>query len=474
MTATCRSISPSKRGLFCILLNGLLLGGCASGSQQGEALHTLSAQTGVRLENYGEHPPQGVADTLRILQEKPLTAEAAVQLAVLNSPRFQSLLQELGIARADRRQGRLLPNPTLDLAIRREGSGEQDYEYALMEDLKGVLLYPLQRGLANAQYTQARAHLAGDLLAGIEEVKMHYFTLQGLLQTRSLMQSILQTTEAGATLAARQRQAGNINALEETMHQAALQETRLGVDQLEAEIQVTRHTLGQLLGLSGDDWQIAEGLPPLPGADPSLPEVEQTALSQRPDLEAARQAVQIAGQSLRLARFSILPSLRAGVNVKREEERRTLGPALELEIPLFDQGQATRPRARAQQARSRLQVRALEEETRAQVRAHFTRMSLARRTTQHYRDTLIPLRAQAVEEAQKHYNYMLLGVYQLLQVRHEEVAARKQYFSALADYWIARAQLERAVGGPLSPGEERPPVEEQEPPPPAPLHPHHH
>jgi len=469
MTATGK---VTAKDYWSIALSSLLLAGCASVSPQGEALRALSAQTGVQLESCGEQPPQGVADTLRTLLEKPLTAEAAVQVAVLNSPRFQALLQGLGMVRADQRQGRLLPNPTLDLAMRGEGFGKSDFEYALMEDLKGVLLYPLSRGLANARYDRDRMRLADELLAGIEEVKAHYFTLQGLLQTRSLMQSILQAVEAGAELAVRQRQAGNINALELAAHQTLLHETRLASTQAEAAVQIEREALGQLLGLGEGDWQVAASLPPLPGGDPLLPELEQKALA-RPDLEAARREVQIAGQALRLARFSAVPSLQVGVNAKKEEERRTIGPAVELEIPLFDQGQAAIARARAQQEQSRHRLRALEAQVQSQVRAGFTRMELARQTAQYYRDTILPLRSQVVAETQKHYNYMLLGVYQLLQVRQDEVAAQQAHIEALKDYWIARARLERAIGSPLPPGEERPPAEEREKPQPAPVHPHH-
>ena len=481
MIAVNRFISRHTREvLWCMALSGLVLAGCASTAQQAPAtaLQTLSAQTGVWLESYAHAPPQAVADTLRTLLGQPLTADAAIHVAVLNSPRFQALLQELGLAQADLRQGRSLPNPELDLAIRSRGGAGRDFEYTLLEDLKSVLLYPLHLGLANARYAQARMRLADDLLESIAQVKVAYFELQGLLQTRSWGRSTLQAAEASATLAARQLQAGNINALEEAMRQAALGETKLEVEHLEADIQITRQALGQLLGLSGEDWQIAEVLPPLPEEDLELSTIEELALSRRPDLRAAREEVRAAEQAHQITRFSVFPSLQVGVNAKKEDDHHTAGPALALELPLFDWGQATRARARALQARSHQQLRAQEEEARAQVRAQFTRMELARKTAQYYQDTLIPLRMQVVEETQKHYNYMLVGVYQLLQTRQEETTARRQQVAALADYWIARTQLERAIGGPLPPESPQtpapaPPAEEH-PPQPAPTHLHHH
>ena len=50
---------------------------------------------------------------------------------------------------------------------------------------------------------------------------------------------------------------------------------------------------------------------------------------------------------------------------------------------------------------------------------------------------------------QLNYNYMLKGVYQLLEVRKLEIEATHDYVRALQDYWTAYADLERAVGGKL-------------------------
>jgi cobalt-zinc-cadmium efflux system outer membrane protein len=44
---------------------------------------------------------------------------------------------------------------------------------------------------------------------------------------------------------------------------------------------------------------------------------------------------------------------------------------------------------------------------------------------------------------------MLLGVYQLIQAKQAEYDAYRQYIEAVRDYWIARSDLERAVGGRL-------------------------
>jgi cobalt-zinc-cadmium efflux system outer membrane protein len=45
------------------------------------------------------------------------------------------------------------------------------------------------------------------------------------------------------------------------------------------------------------------------------------------------------------------------------------------------------------------------------------------------------------------YNAMLMGTYDLLQAKDRELDAQRGAVEATRDYWIARAELERAVGG---------------------------
>ena len=65
--------------------------------------------------------------------------------------------------------------------------------------------------------------------------------------------------------------------------------------------------------------------------------------------------------------------------------------------------------------------------------------------------SVVPLRENVVRFSQEQYDAMLLGVYQLLQAKQAEFDAYREYIEALRDYWIARSDLERAVGAPLTP-----------------------
>jgi cobalt-zinc-cadmium efflux system outer membrane protein len=65
-----------------------------------------------------------------------------------------------------------------------------------------------------------------------------------------------------------------------------------------------------------------------------------------------------------------------------------------------------------------------------------------------------------VEQSLLHYNGMFLSPYELFSAKQAEVEAQRGYLQAWRDYWIARAELERAVGGAL-PSSTSPPLPEK-------------
>ena len=64
---------------------------------------------------------------------------------------------------------------------------------------------------------------------------------------------------------------------------------------------------------------------------------------------------------------------------------------------------------------------------------------------------VLPLRRRLVDEAQKFVNAMEQSVFTLLLAKQAEIDAGQAYVESLRDYWTARAQLERAVGGSFAP-----------------------
>ena len=140
-----------------------------------------------------------------------------------------------------------------------------------------------------------------------------------------------------------------------------------------------------------------------------------------------------------------------GVDTEREPEGEHItGPTLDLELPIFNQGQGEIATLRARDLQARRQLEAKMIDVRSEVRAARAQVAANRELALGIRDTVLPQRRQALALTLQQYNGMLKGAYDLLTAKANEAAAERSYIEAWRDYWIARAELERAVGGKLS------------------------
>jgi cobalt-zinc-cadmium efflux system outer membrane protein len=137
-----------------------------------------------------------------------------------------------------------------------------------------------------------------------------------------------------------------------------------------------------------------------------------------------------------------------GLSAEREEGTWTFGPSFAVRLPLFSGTEVRRRRADYLRAQQALAVQAVE--IRAEVRAARERLLAARERVAHYRDVLLPLTQRIVRLVQREYNFMLSSPFDLLDARRAEIAAQREHISALGDYWIARVQLQAAIGEKLA------------------------
>lgn len=445
--------APSPLG---IILSGGLVSGCATVPRHAgfpDVAKTVEARTGLHIQRYTGTPERAVTMAIGSLLRDKLAVEEAMQIALLNNRSLQATLEELGVARADAIQASLLTNPIFSGHLRfPDKPASTDVEFALAQSVLDALFIPLRKKVAVMQFEQAKLQVSDSILGFIAEVKAAYYTAQAAEQVHAMRLTVLQAAEAAAELAQRQYTAGNIKDIDLANEQAAYHQAQVELVRSEAELTAAREALNRLLGLSGEQattWRVAAALPDLPAADPARDDLESLALNQRLDLAAARKDAEALRQRLSVIRFGPLATPDLGVSSETEEGNRVTGPIWEAAIPIFDWGQADISRVKARLRQREHQLAAQEVAVHAEIRTLSDRLVAQRRIVERYRAHVLPLRQQIVASSQRHYNYMLIGAFQLLQAKQQEITARQEYIEALRDYWIARAQLEAAVGGKL-------------------------
>jgi cobalt-zinc-cadmium efflux system outer membrane protein len=157
-------------------------------------------------------------------------------------------------------------------------------------------------------------------------------------------------------------------------------------------------------------------------------------------------------QSLGVARATgLVPELNVAGHYEREiDGTSSFGPSVEFALPIFSQGQPAMARAESLLRQRQQRYMALAVDIRSEVREARDRLMAARGRAEYYRNVVLPRRHVITQKTQLQYNAMQAGVFVLLQTRQAEIDAGREYIEALKDYWMARSELERAVGGSLA------------------------
>lgn len=427
----------------------LLLAGCAS----------LPADLGRRdvdqaLRTRGLEPPGADAQSLtREALAAPLTLDTAIQLALLNNPELRVRTAQLGFAAADVYDAGRLSNPVLSVA-RMEGGGEPHAQLTLGIAVNFTeLLFLRGRGrIADAGFEAAKAEVAAATLNLAADVEAAYRRSAAATQTAALQAQLAAGARAGATLAQRFFDAGNLKRASLALEQATGAEVTINAERADAEAREARAALLRLLGLredqTGDTWSLAEPLAVPVAAEESLDSLLKLARDSRLELVAARHHADAVAARYGVARRTLwIDELEVGAERERDFDGAIhSGPTASLALPLFNWGQGRKARGAAELRSAEAELQARELDVQREIRAAWHQVDTTRRRANRYREVLIPARETVVEQLQREQNYMLIDVFTLLSARQQSGAAYAGYLDALRDYWIARAELSRALG----------------------------
>jgi cobalt-zinc-cadmium efflux system outer membrane protein len=436
-------------------LAALALGACASVNPR-PAFEDARAQAGTAPQAEWARTPSEADALERTIDARlaaPLTLDAAVEVALLNNPTLQATFEQVGISQADLAQAATIENPELSGLVRfpSEGSG-RNVEVSLLLNVFDLFVQPIRRKVAEAELERTKLMVAHDVLALAADVKEAYYTLAARQQLVTRLGLIRELTAAAADFAANQHEAGTINDLELESRTVIDRESRVDVALAQAEVRADRERLNRLLGLWGGRtaWTLEGELPAIPETEMPVGGLERHAVAHRQDLRSARWGVDLVGRALALRRKTrFFPvGIHAGINTEKEiTGERVTGPELALQLPLFDTGKASIARLTAEHRRAQRQLEALAVDARSEVREQRDRMLAARDLALYYERELLPQRSRILDLTIRQYNAMFKGAYDLLLAKQAEVEAEKARLSAWRDYWIARARLEKALGG---------------------------
>lgn len=279
------------------------------------------------------------------LLNKPLDAESAAQIALLNNPFLKSEMMGIGIKGADVESAMLLPNPSLALSLffpDRSGL-DTGVEAGITYKIVDLLLLPYRTRAAKEAYCSEQLRVLKEALKLIGEVQEAFYTLQEAQALVKAAAMIKEAAEIKFMLAAKLHEEGNIG--DTVFFDAETEVWQAKEDEAASKIywEGSQSKLAILLGVSQSALSINEES--VESAPPHISDEIDTAAGNR---------VEIALLNHELRRFYSMRPIYSplsytfstlGINFKHDPEKyNAAGPSAGLEIPLFNSGQSDRHR----------------------------------------------------------------------------------------------------------------------------------
>lgn len=437
----------------------LLLTGCASFSPDGgmsvtadlAARHLRKDVAAIR----NDEDADAARARVRSLLKRPLTADTAVQIALLNNRGLQAAYNELGIADAQRVQQSLPPNPTFSIS-RLAGAAEIEVERQIAGNILALLTLPARTEVANERFRRAQLAAALETLRVAAEARKAFYRATATGQLVSLLEQARSASGTTAELAKRMGESGAMNKLDQSRQQLLHAELSAEIVRAQQRATMERERLIRALGLSGKElaFKLPASLPSLPKRALALRAVEQDAIKSRVDLQIAQSELDSLAKSYGLTKATrFINVLEAGYVNKLTQERQTgehkhdSGFELELQIPIFDFGEA-RVREAEQtymQAVNRLAQKAVN--ARSEAREAYRNYRSSYDVAMRYQREVLPLRNTISEELMLRYGAMQVDVFALLTEARQRITTNTNAIEALRDFWLASADLQSAIIG---------------------------
>ena len=293
-----------------LLTAAIGLGGCISTGIRDDLAEVREFSHAVAIADVSLPVDDAPADDVMDVLRTPLDADAAVRIALLNNRELRAVLRELGVARGRVLQAGLLPNPLVDVELQpeRQTSAAVRVEY----DLAGFLLTPLRSEAAHADLDVARFEAAGWVIETGYHVRDAFHALLAAEEELAVGQRQLDALAAARDAARALSAAGNFRALDLVAREAAYEEERVHVAEMELGALVAREHVQRLLGLHGAEtpWTTTGPLAAVPAEDPEPHDLERRAIDASLELRAMQSRMIGAARRAGLARAEgVLPEL---------------------------------------------------------------------------------------------------------------------------------------------------------------------
>lgn len=386
----------------------------------------------------------------------PLSSESAVAMALRNNRDIRAQVEQIAASRADLVQAGLLPNPILGLTLRfpfDPVSGGTFVGAQLVQSFTALWLRDGKVKAADARLNQTVLDVSDKSLRLVADVRATHARIVYAQRAVSLSDENLATIRRSIeSLDARVR-GGEGTPLD--VNRAAQQLAKAEADRVVVirDLAKERRRMLELIGFAGEsaEWAAAASDGTGDDAIPDESAVMTLAESQRLDVAAARAIVQAQRADLLVEERSRLKDFGLGTDFERSETgEKSVGPVVEVGIPIFNANQAQIARAGSIARAASAAYEATAHRAVREARVAWIELDSAARLVEQYRTTVLALAERNLTLAENALKAGQADVTVLLESQRELIDARARLNELERQATIARIELEYAVGGGLS------------------------
>jgi outer membrane protein TolC len=398
-----------------------------------------------------------------MVHRKTISADTAVQVALLNNKGLQASYANVGLSAAEAWQQSTPENPIVSIGILGIGAPElgayRAIEGLIRANLLDATTRKQRREIADASFRQAQLSAVNDTLTLANQTRQAWVNAVAAFEAVGFLKRAKATSDAGSELAQKLGETGALNKAGQAREQAFNAELAGQLAKARLNATKAKEDLTQLMGLWGADvdYYVPDALPRLPKSVGRVSNVEAKALRNRVDLRVAKLGLEAQAKAFGLTDQTRIVSdleLVAGAELEREagengDIETDVLPQVELEfaIPVYDTGKARMRKAELMylQAANVLAERAVN--VRSEARGAETAYLASYKIARHYRDVLVPLRKTVEDEGLLSYNGMITNTFELLTDVREKLSAELEAANAKREFFMAQADLTAAIYG---------------------------
>lgn len=391
-------------------------------------------------------------DDVAAILARPIDADAAVRVAMLNNRELRASLRELGIARARVLGAGLLPNPLFDVELNPER--QTGVEVRVEWDIAGLLLAPIRADAASADLDVARFEVAGLVIETGFEVRSAYFEVQAADEMLAVAERALDACVAARDAARALASAGNVPAMDLAAREAAYEEERVHVAEAELHALVARELLQRRLGLHGEEtaWTTAGPLPVEAVERTDLDGLERRAVDASLELRVLQSRMVAAARRAGLARLEgMLPEVLVDVHALIGDpvagDSFAVGGGIGVRLPIFDRGDGlVAEHEHALDAAFERYV-GLAVDVRSEAREARARVESSGARVRHYGSVVLPARQRVLDEVLLQYDAMQVSVFDLLDAVRERQRTERDAIETRREHRVSLARLDALLAG---------------------------